>query len=612
VSDAATPALDIATRFADLVGRIAAEPSAVLGHREAATGLARALTAGGATLRVDVEGIVVDDVAVDLPLLASRLQTYGLEELGLTPRAVVADLLELARLLAAPPAGPDPVATFAARSAVLDPRALPRRFRPMDVAFKPLEVQKPRRGSGAMLKVEVPLPETLIAVPKDPTVGDPRNPAARLSRQIGVDLSAAPPPPPPPRASRGLPAVTGTPAGPRPSRSTRSTRSIGRPTRTMRPSQAMPAVGAVRRTRAEPLRDTLALAMPTPTREGLATAIAAAQQAADDVEFRTAVGLIATEVELAVRYGRTDDVIDGCLALLVLEATLLEQSDTVDRMRELAQGLRRVAGPRLIREIARLRVQRADDTAAAEPLQRLLLRFGIDGAEALIEECVSAPTPAVRGAAEAALRAHRRGHDALEDLARDTRDLMVREAAALLAMFGDDRAEAILVSMLAHPDDRARAAAVTALGRFATPSAGEAATGGLADDSPLVRARAIAVLAARRPTDLALRLGVLLDAEPDPDVLYAAIDALGMAPTPEGVQALIRFANGEGRHPLGGTVAFRVQACRALVVARAPAGMLAIQALRDDADREVRSAAAHLVTSAQRRTTTTGIPVVTD
>ena len=82
----------------------------------------------------------------------------------------------------------------------------------------------------------------------------------------------------------------------------------------------------------------------------------------------------------------------------------------------------------------------------------------------------------------------------------------------------------------------------------------------MADDAPLVRARAIAVLAARRPVDLALRLGVLLEAEADADVLYAAIDALGLAPTAEGVQALIRMANGESRHPLGGTVALRVHA----------------------------------------------------
>ena len=605
----ATRALDIATRFADLVGRIVTEPSAVLAHREAATALGRALADGGATIRVDVEGIVVDDVPADLPLLAARLQTYGVEELGLTSRAVVADLLDLARLVAAAPSGPDPAATFAARTAALDPQAIPRRLRPISADFKPLAVEKARRGSGALLKVDVTLPETVVAVPTDPIVGAPGNPAARLSRQTGaMDLVPAAPSP---RPSRGL-TVPAPGEGARPARRSRQTTGLGRPSRVKRASQAMPVVGAVRRTRAEPLRDLLSLGLPAPTRPGLATAIAAAEAAADDAAFRTAVGRIGTEVELALRHGRTDDLLDGCVALLVLESRLLEGAEGAERLRELAQLIRRVSTPRLVREVARMRLDRAGDTEAAERLQRLLLRVGVDGAEALIEECVSAPTPTRRAAAEGALRAHRRAHDALEDLARDTRDLMVREAAALLAMLGDERAEGILTSMLAHPDDRARAAAVTALGRIPTASAPEAATSGLADDSPLVRARAVAVLAARRPTDIALRLAMLLDAEPDRDVLYAAIDALGAAPTPEGVQALIRLANGEGQHPLGGSAALRIQACRALVIARAPAGMLAIQALRADADREVRAAAAHLVSSAQRRTTATGIPVVRD
>lgn len=385
-----------------------------------------------------------------------------------------------------------------------------------------------------------------------------------------------------------------------------------RPSRAFRPSTEIAAVAPARRTRAEPLRDQTPLELPTATRPAIAAAIATAAAAGEDAAFVAAVGGIGTEVELALRQGRGDDLLDGCLALLALESRLLDAPDAADRLRELAQLLRRLAGPRLVREVARLRVARAGDALVAARLQRVLLRFGIDGAEALVEECITAPTPAVRTTAEWALRTHRRAHEALEDLARDPRDLTVREAAALLAALGDERAEAILASMLAHPDARARAATVTALGRIASPSALEAATAGLADSSPLVRARAIAVLVLRRPDDIAVRLAPLLEAEGDPDVLYAAVDALGAVPTPDGVQALIALAKGEGRHPRAATAALRVQACRALVIARAPMGMLAVQALRDDPDRAVRDAAAHLVTSAKRRTTATGIPVIRD
>lgn len=385
--------------------------------------------------------------------------------------------------------------------------------------------------------------------------------------------------------------------------------SVLRPSRAVRHSTAM-AAPPIRRTRAEPLRDLAPLALPEATRPALAAAIADAAGAVDDGAFADGVASIAAEVELALRQGRAHDVLDGSTALLALESRLVGSPEQEGRLRDLAQVVRRLASPRLLREVARLRVERAGDVTAAALLQRLLLRFGVDGAEALVEECIVASTPAIRAVAETALRAHRRAHDALEDLARDPRDLTVREAAALLATLGDERAEAILSSMRAHPDARARAATVTALGRIQTVTAVDAAMAGLADRAPLVRARAIAVLVSRRVAEIAIHLAPLLDAEPDTDVLYAAVDALGAVSTPEGVQALIRLAKGEGRHPLAASAALRVQACRALIIARAPVGMLAVQALREDPDREVRDAAVHLVASAKRRTTTSGIPII--
>ena len=102
----------------------------------------------------------------------------------------------------------------------------------------------------------------------------------------------------------------------------------------------------------------------------------------------------------------------------------------------------------------------------------------------------------------------------------------------------------------------------------------------------------------------------LIDRETDREVLYAAVGAVGGIGTPEAVQALIPIAEGAGENPLSKSTGMRIQACSALAIIRTPTAMAAVQSLRKDRDREVREAAVRLVAQAQRRTTSTGIPVV--
>ena len=102
----------------------------------------------------------------------------------------------------------------------------------------------------------------------------------------------------------------------------------------------------------------------------------------------------------------------------------------------------------------------------------------------------------------------------------------------------------------------------------------------------------------------------LIDKETDREVLYTAIGAVGGVGSPEAIQILVRIAQGEGENPQRRSAGMRVQGCIALVVIRTPASMAAVQGLREDRDREVREAAVRLVAQAQRRTTSTGMPVV--
>jgi HEAT repeat protein len=314
---------------------------------------------------------------------------------------------------------------------------------------------------------------------------------------------------------------------------------------------------------------------------------------------------LATYADLAFRTGRHEHLVESLAALVAIEHQQLERDGSDERRRAFARTLRALAKPLILRQLAVMRHKFVADAVTARRTQAILHRYGSDGAEALIDEYVTASTPEARAVMLDALRSLRRTHDALFALVRDTRDLVVRQAAAILGELGDERGEQLLVELLRHPDARARRAAVSALAKFTTPSALEAMSLALDDESSLVRGRAVAVLATRsgaRPVQL---LAPLLDVEPDREVLYAAVAALGAIGGPEAVAALIRCAQGETEHPRKKSASYRIQACMALVAIRTPQAMAGVQALREDRDREVKDAAVRLVAQASRRTVAT-------
>ena len=123
-------------------------------------------------------------------------------------------------------------------------------------------------------------------------------------------------------------------------------------------------------------------------------------------------------------------------------------------------------------------------------------------------------------------RARRRSlqtEQAIEIRRGDRGELLQRQPFEL----GDARGEQLLVELLRHPDARARRAAVSALAKHNTPSALESLSHALEDESPIVRSRAVAVLSTRTGPGPVQLLAPLLDREPDKEVLYATIAALG-------------------------------------------------------------------------------------
>ena len=124
------------------------------------------------------------------------------------------------------------------------------------------------------------------------------------------------------------------------------------------------------------------------------------------------------------------------------------------------------------------------------------------------------------------------------------------------------------------------------------------------DDVPAVRLCAIQSLARPRASMAVPRLAGVLEKDRDPEVLAAAVATLGTIATAEAIALLERLALGKVRGAVGGSQVLGIDACRALLAARSPAAMVALQHVAVEADRKVRSAAQQLLAAAPRRATT--------
>lgn len=542
------PNLDLAERFAALVALVNAQPSAVIEQRDAARSVIDAAKVGELLLALVDGALVADGVPFDAPLLASRFAVYGVEEVTITARAAQADLLELARVLAAAPGEGDQVARFAARQTAIDAKALPRRLRARTVVD--------------------PGPQAPVAA-RPPRASTPGIPAVPIAEPASGPMR------------RLTPAVTSLPVAPPP----------------LEPRDA-------------PERLAAPIEMPETAVPALASARDAASVADTPERLIAALERLAAVCDLAFRQGRDDDLIESLTTLVALEYALLERDSSDARRQALNHAVRVLAKPVLLRQIAVLRHTRAADPVAAGRLQQVLYRFGVDGAEAVIDEFASAPTAAARATCLESLRGLRRTYDALLVFSRDLSESVVRQTAHLLGELREPRAREILVELLQHADARTRRTAVAALANDGQANALTWIASALTDESPLVRLRAVAALAGHREPEVLRWLASLIAQESDREVLYSAIAALGTISTAEAVQALIPIADGEGANPLKKSAGMRIQACTALAIIRAPAAMAAVQALRTDRDRDVREASVRLVAQAQRRTSTTGIPAV--
>ena len=253
-----------------------------------------------------------------------------------------------------------------------------------------------------------------------------------------------------------------------------------------------------------------------------------------------------------------------------------------------AAALRRLLRPAHLRALAKLLPRKRD---MAEDLELVLVRAGEDGADAMIELLAEEPLATDRRVLLDALPRLQAGVPTLVHMLGDARWFVVRNAADLLGEMRMASAEAALLPLLQHADERVRRSVANALINLGTTSGFRAVCVMLEAESPKTRAQAAAALAYRKDERSTVELRNALEEEPDTEVQYALLAALGKIATPAAVEQLIRASEPKRRLLERKPTAFRVAAVLALGEARTPPALAALALLREDKEREVREAA---------------------
>jgi HEAT repeat protein len=174
---------------------------------------------------------------------------------------------------------------------------------------------------------------------------------------------------------------------------------------------------------------------------------------------------------------------------------------------------------------------------------------------------------------------------------------VVRNAAELLGDLRVEEAEAELLRLLDHSDDRVRSAAAGALVKLGSSAGARGLRAVLRDihSSALRHSAVSAAVGDAATADAPGTADALIRAlarEQDPQAQLAIITALGQIGTPSAVEKLIDLASGRSGRFRRTPTALRVAAVHALAATSSTTALVAIQGLTRDKQREVRGAAA--------------------
>ncbi|MHB1311793.1 MAG: HEAT repeat domain-containing protein [Gemmatimonadaceae bacterium] len=308
-----------------------------------------------------------------------------------------------------------------------------------------------------------------------------------------------------------------------------------------------------------------------------------------------------------MREGRPGDALDLLMAFLECE----DLAEDPEMRRQFVVALRRLTKPTLLRGLAMLF---ADEPSCADGAERVMRRFGEDGAEAVIDRIACAPDLASRAQYTGVLRRLPSARDAIVEMVDDDHDFIVERAVELAVALRFSDAERVLGDQLSHPSPRVRRAVARGLAEFpGSAFALDALLRALKDGAAEVRLTAAVALQQRRDARLSAALVERFDEETELEVQLALIVAMGRLGAMEGVQKLVALTSPDARQLRRREgAALRLAAMEALGDARTPQAMVTLQKLLEDRDKDVRETAARLYTRARRQTSTGSIPVVSE
>jgi hypothetical protein len=322
-----------------------------------------------------------------------------------------------------------------------------------------------------------------------------------------------------------------------------------------------------------------------------------------------------------LRSSRTDETARAAVESmleLARDAELRKDAPSVEAITLTLAQHARVIGPnegrlavegglrRLLREgVINLLAARVPESRDRDALIGALARTGEMGGRALVTQLMAAEDRPARRCYFDAIVAQDSGRSQLREALSDPRWYVVRNAAALLGEMGMAEADAPLIPLLSHLDERIRIAAARALTRLRTTRGLSALQQRLGDSNAEVRRLAAAAFGlssaiAGTPKPNSGPLAAALLTETDEDVALEMIAALGKLASPDAVQRLIRMSLDTSEKSVE-RAWFRVATLEALVEARGHAAAATLGVATSDANEEVAAAARRLLEIVLRR-----------
>ena len=490
------------------------------------------MVANGALLPAQLEG--VED-------LGAQLIGHAVAEITADQNATAADLLGIARALAAEPVPGDGGQTLADKLAAVETKTV-----------------------RVTLSGNAPLPRV-------PTVSMPTHGsdvAATVQKSVA----------PPPRKSGG--AAVQAPPGNGASRNTGDMAAVAPPGSASPFAQRLSTQITVMRGLGEGYLSQVA---GPDARGSIATGFAQLDATTSVNEITKLLDGVAVSAESAFREGDSETLAVAMAGIVKREASATD----ANIRRAYGMAARRLAKRPILDAAAALLASRRD---MYDDLLPVFIRAADDGAEALIEQLNAAQSLADRRVYFDALRKLNAGIQVLMHHLGDARWYVVRNACDLLGEMAANEAEPKLSELLQHEDDRVRKAAVSALSKMTGSGAVKGLAISLDDDAPGVRMRSAAALGNTKTPAAASALIKHLDREAVAEVQHACLGALGKIASGDSIRFLTKAAQPATGLFKKKATAYRVAAVRALGEARTPAAMGALQNLLHDKEKDVREA----------------------